>query len=356
MKIKEKVHINQRPVKGGGYSLHLDYRIGGKRIREFLKLYLVPVKTPADKIKNSETIRLATEIKNRRIRELDSGELNVNMPKKIENVFAVDYFRKKIKSIKVKNSRENNENMVNHLEDFRKNATLAEINRDFYKKFVDHLLNKLSVNSARLIAVLLKARLHDAYIDGMIANMPDLYGIVPKKESTDIDFLTLDELKAMVSTELPKEIKTPEEIKNPFLFCCFTGLRFSDVKALRWENIENSTIVLRMKKTKEIVRVPISENARRFLPEEQEKGLVFKIGPLNTLTRGLKLWAKEAGIKKDLHFHMSRHTFGTLALDNGADIYTVSKLLGHRNVETTQIYAKVLDEGRRKAVDAIPLL
>jgi integrase len=148
----------------------------------------------------------------------------------------------------------------------------------------------------------------------------------------------------------------PEDIKSPFLFCCFTGLRFSDVKALRWENIENGVIILRMKKTREIVRVPISENARRFLPEAQEKGPVFKIGPLNTLTRGLKLWAKEAGIKKDLHFHMSRHTFGTLALENGADIYTVSKLLGHRNVETTQIYAKVLDEGRKKAVDAIPLL
>lgn len=77
----------------------------------------------------------------------------------------------------------------------------------------------------------------------------------------------------------------PEEVKNPFLFCCFTGLRFSDVKALRWENIENGIIVLRMRKTREMVRVPLSENARRFLPEAREKGLVFRIGPLNTLSR-----------------------------------------------------------------------
>lgn len=350
MKIKEKVHINKRPVKGGGFSLHLDYRIGGKRVRDFLKLYLVPVKTPADKIKNSETLRLATEIKNRRIRELDSGELNVEMPKKFENVLAVDYFRKKVKAIKVKNSRKNNENMIRHLATFRKNVTLAEITRVFYKNFVDYLLNNLSANSARLIAVLLKARLHDARIDGMIASMPDLYGIAPKKESTNIDFLTLDELKALVATD------APEEVKNPFLFCCFTGLRFSDVKALRWENIENGIIVLRMRKTREMVRVPLSENARRFLPEAREKGLVFRIGPLNTLSRGLKLWAKNAGVKKDLHFHMSRHTFGTLTLENGADIYTVSKLLGHSNVQTTQIYVKVLDEGRKKAVDSIPAL
>ena len=350
MKVKEKVHINQRPTKGGGFSLHLDYRIGGKRVREFLKLYLVPVKSPADKIKNSDTLRMATDIKNRRIRELDSGELNVEVPKKVENILAIDYLRKKIRGIRVKNSRDNNKNMVKHLEAFNRHATLAEINRDFYKKFVDNLLSKMSINSARLMAVLLKARLHDAYIDGMIASMPDLYGITPKKESTNIDFLTLDELKAMASTD------APEDIKNPFLFCCFTGLRFSDVKALRWENIENGVIILRMKKTKEIVRVPLSDNAKRFLPETKEKGLVFQIGPLNTLTRGLKVWAKEAGVNKNLHFHVSRHTFGTLALEHGAAIYTVSKLLGHRNVETTQIYAKVLDEGRKKAVDAIPLI
>ena len=217
MKVKEKVHINQRPTKGGGFSLHLDYRIGRKRVREFLKLYLVPVKSPADKIKNAETLRLATEIKNRRIRELDSGELNVNTPKKIENVFAVDYFRKKIKAIKVKNSRENNENMLKHLASFKKNITLTEINRDFFKRFVDHLQANLSANSARLIAVLLKARLYDSYTDGMIAAMPDLSGILPKKESTNIDYLTLDELKAMVSTEMPMHQEPRNDQESVFV-------------------------------------------------------------------------------------------------------------------------------------------
>ena len=142
MKIKEKVHINQRPVKGGGFSLHLDYRIGGKRIREFLKLYLVPAKTQADKIKNAETIRLATEIKNKRIRELDSGELNVDTPKRAKTVFAIDYFQKKISQIKVENSRLNNTVMLRSFAEFRKNATLAEINRDFFSKFIDFLTSK----------------------------------------------------------------------------------------------------------------------------------------------------------------------------------------------------------------------
>ena len=351
MKIKEKVHINQRPVKGGGFSLHLDYRIGGKRIREFLKLYLVPAKTQADKIKNAETIRLATEIKNKRIRELDSGELNIDTPKRAKTVFAIDYFQKKISQIKVENSRLNNTVMLRSFAEFRKNATLAEINRDFFSKFIDFLTSKdLSPGTIRLYGVLLKARLHDAYIDKLIPSMPDFYGIMPKKRSTEIEFLTIEELRQLDAEP------AHDEIRNPFLFCCFTGLRFSDVQALKWDNIDNDTIIIRMKKTKEIVRVPLSSNAKKFLPERKSKGKVFEIGPLNSLTRGLKAWAENAGLKKNLHFHMSRHTFATLALANGAELYTVSKLLGHRSVQTTQVYAKVLDEGRRKAVDAIPEL
>lgn len=352
MKIKEKVHINQRPCKGGGYSLHLDYRIGGKRVREFLKLYLVPAKTSEDKIKNSETIRLATEIKNRRILELASGELKVEAPKKNSNVLAVDYFQKKIESIKTINSRKTNESMLKALKDFRKNAILAEIDRDFYQRFIDFLLygKKLANASVRGYAKLFKARLHDAYIDGLTAKMPDLHGITPKKESTEVDFLTLEELKALVETE------APDYVKNPFLFCCFTGLRFSDVQSLKWEDIENGTIILKIKKTKEFVRIPLSENAKRLMPKSQEKGTVFKTISLQGTGKRLKAWATKAGVKKNLHFHVSRHTFGTLTLDNGADIYTVSKLLGHRSIATTQIYAKVLDEGRKKAVDAIPLI
>jgi len=348
MKIKEKVHINQRPVSGGGFALHLDYRIGGKRIREFLKLYLVPAKTQADKIKNQETLRLATEIKNRRIRELDSGELNINVPKKVKLILAADYIAKKIASIKVKNSRQNNQTMLNALIAFKKNATLQEIDRDFFKKFVEYLRETRSNNTTRLYAILLKARLHDAFVDGLLLQRPDFYGLAPKKEPKDPEFLTLSEIKKLLAAE------APDGVREPFLFCCFTGLRFSDVRQLKWEHIEKDIIVLRMEKTGEIVRVPLSENAKKFMPEKKAKGLVFKIGPLNTFTRKLKKWAAEAGIAKNLHSHMARHSFATLALEHGAELYTISKLLGHKSVETTQIYAKVLDEGRRKAVDAIP--
>ena len=70
--------------------------------------------------------------------------------------------------------------------------------------------------------------------------------------------------------------------------------------------------------------------------------------------RRLKEWGVESGVGKEITFHASRHTFATLALTYGADIYTVSKLLGHHSIKTTQIYAEVVDEKKVKAVDLIP--
>lgn len=350
MEVKEKVHVNKRPTKDGGFSLFLDYRIAGKRIREFLKLYLVPQKNASDKIKNEETMRIAIEAKNKRIRDLDASELGIKLPERIKVTMADEYLRAKAEAIKNQNSRLNNLNVVKHFKNFRPHATLQDIDRELFRKFIDYLISlKLSNNTVRLYGVIFKSRMHDAFIDGKIAKKLDLYGITPSKKATDPEFLTMDELRMMYQTE------APERIKNLFLFCCFTGLRFSDVCNLKWEDIDKGTIVNRMKKTGEIVRVPLSGNAKRFMPPRNgKKGKIFEVGPLNTLTAHLKEWAKNAGIRKNVHFHMARHSFATIALANGADLYTVSKLLGHKEVTTTQIYAKVLDEGRKKAVESIP--
>jgi len=350
MEVKEKVHINKRPMKTGGYALHLDYRIAGKRIREFLKLYLVPPKNASDKIKNEETMKIAIEMKNKRIRDLDASELGVKLPERIKVTMADEYFKSRIERIKNPRSKLSNITTANHFKDFRPNATLQDIDRELFRKFIDYLISKkLSNNTVRLYGVIFKARMHDAYVDGKIAKKLDLFGITPAKKSTDVEFLTMNELKMLYATE------APARVKNLFLFCCFTGLRFSDVSNLKWEDIDKEIIVKQMKKTGEIVRIPLSENAKRFMPSRNGRnGKIFEVGPLNTLTAHLKKWAHKAGIRKNVHFHMARHSFATIALENGADLYTVSKLLGHKEVTTTQIYTKVLDEGRKKAVEQIP--
>ena len=152
-----------------------------------------------------------------------------------------------------------------------------------------------------------------------------------------------------------KETPCEPRISYPFLFSCFTGLRLSDIKALKWTDIRNGVIFLRQQKTKEFVQVPIGKNAAKFI-RENDSDKVFHDFPTceEWHNRKIREWAKAAGITKHVSFHVARHTFATLALGNGADLFTVSKLLGHTKITTTQIYAKVLDEGRKKAVDAIP--
>ena len=83
----------------------------------------------------------------------------------------------------------------------------------------------------------------------------------------------------------------------------------------------------------------------------KQKGHIFTLTNSITINEQLKEWAKAAGINKNVCFHMSRHTFATMALTLGADLYTVSKLLGHQNITITQVYAEIIDEKKDKAVD-----
>ena len=145
----------------------------------------------------------------------------------------------------------------------------------------------------------------------------------------------------------------PERVRNAFLFSCFCGLRWSDVKSLTWDDIrpekDRFSIAKRMEKTQEWVVTPLSQEAASFLPP-RKGNLVFDLPTSTAANADLKRWAKAAGIRKKITFHTARHTFATLLLTLGADLYTTSKLLGHTNITTTQIYAEVVDEKKSHAV------
>ena len=143
-----------------------------------------------------------------------------------------------------------------------------------------------------------------------------------------------------------------------FLFGCFTGLRLSDIRGLEWGNISKRDgslfLSIKMQKTREPLIMKLNKQAIKWMPEKQKDSGVFALPGNNvTVNRILKIWAKNAGIKKDICFHMSRHTFATMELTLGADLYVVSKLLGHTNVGTTQIYADIINKRRDEAVELI---
>lgn len=165
-----------------------------------------------------------------------------------------------------------------------------------------------------------------------------------------------------------------------YFFSCFTGLRWSDVNPLRWDEIivkeidgqEHYYLYFEQEKTEGIEYLPVSDNAIDILKERRVEGLLEDTSPYvfpkikeidgtkkmyQRTLRALKTWAREAGVEeKKLHFHSGRHSFATNVLESSAegDLYTVSKLLGHKDISSTQIYAKVRDKRKQAAVKALP--
>lgn len=146
-------------------------------------------------------------------------------------------------------------------------------------------------------------------------------------------------------------------VKRAFIFCCLSGLRYSDVANIKWsdlweDNFKNTILRLKIRKTKRYEDFPISDEALKWLPSKDlsSTDIIFDLPKNDNANTALKRWAKEANIKKSLSFHWSWHTAATLNLSLGVPIETVSKLLGHTKISTTQIYARVLDQAKKDAV------
>ncbi|MFC0776997.1 tyrosine-type recombinase/integrase [Flavobacterium sp. HJSW_4] len=214
----------------------------------------------------------------------------------------------------------------------------------------------LSRNTAGTYFAIFKAALKQAFIDGYLTvDLSSKIKGIPEQESRR-EYLTIKELNELVTTPCEKDI-----LKRAALFSALTGLRHSDIQRLRWKEISLQEGMVKLhftqKKTKGVEYMPISQQAFQLCGEPRlPDQLVFEDLPdPSWISRPLKKWVGSSGIKKNITFHCFRHTFATLQLASGTDIYTVSKMLGHSNVKTTQIYAKVVDEKKNIASQAIQL-
>ena len=375
-----KVKLRQKAISGNRQSLYLDFypaiphpETGEPTRREFLGLYLFDrAKNPIDKQHNKETLQLAEQIRQKKENHLNKPEIYTGYEKEQLKIKEqgeqnfVAYF----KTLADQRKASNHDNWVsayNYLYTFTKGSLrFADLNEKFCNDFKAYLLTTqsnrsskvtLAQNSAASYFNKLKATLKQAYKDGHLPN--DLNAkIEPVKQAeTRRNFVTIEELNSLIKTECNNPL-----LKRAALFSALTGLRFSDIKNLVWgelEYIEGNGYFIKFKqqKTKGIETMPISEQAYSLLGEPKE--------PTDTVFEGLTYsayenkhlyqWIGAAGITKDITFHCFRHTFATLQLSKGTDIYTVSKMLGHREVKTTQIYAKIIDPTKREAADKIKL-
>jgi len=386
-----KVKLRQKDISKNRQSLYLDFypaivhpETGEQTRREFLGMYLFneldntgkkPKKislNPIDKQHNKETLQLAEQIRQKRENNLNKPEIytgyekeQLKIKEKGEKNF-VEYF----KTLADKRKASNFDNWVSaykYIQTFT-NGTLkfSDLNEQICNEFKDYLLttksNKsskttLSQNSAVSYFNKVKAALKQAFKDGYLPT--DLNAkIQPVKQAeTRRNFLTIEELNSLVKTECNNPL-----MKKAALFSALTGLRFSDIKNLIWgdfEYIKNNGYFIKFKqqKTKGIEMMPISEQAYSLLGESKEptdkvfEGLTYSAYE----NKHLYQWIGAAGITKDITFHCFRHSYATLQLSKGTDIYTVSKMLGHRELKTTQIYTKIIDQTKREAADKIQL-
>jgi integrase len=200
----------------------------------------------------------------------------------------------------------------------------------------------------------------NAVQDNILSRNP-AYGIRLKKTDRLPKYLTLAELQKLIATELENET-----VRHGFLFSCWTGLRYGDLSALKWDQVRGNVIEFQQRKTGDDNVVPLSQVAIEILAKQKSvrvsrrqkqsysADLIFKLPKQQSLNYLLKVWALKAGVTKNITFHVARHTFATLALSSGVDIYTTSKLLGHKSIGTTTIYAKIIDEKRVEAVAKLP--
>lgn len=369
-----KVFLRQRKqTRNGTISLYLEIYKGyaetkdGKRkpIRdyEYLDLYLIDKpRNPIDKQQNKENLNLAESIKAKRELEIKNGTYGFTNEFKKQTNF-IEYFRNLVNKKETKGNLGNWYSTQIHLENYAgSNVTFKDIDLQFAEGFKEYL-NKakrkdgkpLANNSKASYFAKFRAALNEAVKEKIIYGNPAVETGNYKTIESQREYLTLDEVRKLAQTECRYDV-----LKRAFLFSCLTGLRWSDINNLKWNDVQqinnSCRIHFKQQKTKGQQYLDINQQARELMqgigkPDER---VFIGLNYSSYMNVALQMWILKAGITKQITFHCARHTFAVLQLTLGTEIYTLSKMLGHSELKTTQIYAKIVDEKIKEAVNKIP--
>ncbi|WP_304952941.1 site-specific integrase [uncultured Alistipes sp.] len=373
-----EIKIRQKPQRSTGKtSLVLEYyygytrddegRIKHRRKFETLEYYLyTDPKNKSERDHNKVNLEMAEKVKAKRLLAEQNEQYGFAVKYKIRTNL-VEYIKELIEQRKESPGNWGNwDSALKHLVAYAgTNTTFEMVDKKFVEGFKTYLAKQaktksgtaLSTNSQSSYFLKLKAALNQAVEDGIIPHSPAMSVKPAHVEDVHREYLTFDELQRLAKTECPYPV-----LKDAFLFSCLTGMRWSDINKLTWAEVQEfdggTRIVFRQKKTKGLEYLDITGQAVRYMgqrgkPDERVfTGL--KYSAWHNLT--LREWCLKAGITKHITFHCGRHTFAVLQLSLGTEIYTVSKLLGHRELKTTQVYAQIMDAKKREAVNRIPEL
>jgi len=358
-----KVEIREKKLKDNKVSLYLDIYNDGERTYQFLKLYLF--KSPKNKEErsaNSETMRKA----NAMLVKVENDLINNNdiaQGFKKSNILFLDYFKnvteQKKKSAGNYGAWDSTYKILLKYYNGKK-VKISDLKDNDLVLIKRYILNgyktksdvNLSQNAALAYFNKVKACLNQAFDERLINDKIGARAKAIKGEETRRQYLFEEEIELIEKTKCDSQI-----LKNAFLFSIYTGLRWSDINNLTWDQIKftaNSgySLHFNQQKTKGVEYLPIPNKALTFVGELQNNSeRVFK-GLKYSAWHNLKIreWMMNAGITRKITFHSARHTYATLLLTKKIDIYVVSNMLGHKNIKTTQVYAKVVDQRKIEAI------
>lgn len=369
VKAKEPVRLRFNKLKNGNTSIYLDIYHDGRRSYQFLKLYLVPETDYASKIQNANTLATANAIKVEKILELTNKVAGISDRSYKAKMLFTDWMKVYHDYVMKRGGSKSASTWINRsiaeLEEYNGKVTLAEVDREYLLGFMERLLTrkaytrdhgKLAKETVFMHMDYIRAALNYAVKENLLQKSP-YKGIkrsmVAGKE-TKREYLTVDEIKRLIKTPCRRP-----DMKAAFLFSCFCGLRIMDIKLLCWKNIIRNNgkwqVEITQYKTGVLLYLPLNMNARKWLPEQGDASPDDPVFPTLSIwyKHVLSDWAKDAGIDKKFSFHVARHTFATLALTAGVDIYTTSQLLGHTTIRHTQRYARIINSKKNDAVSLL---
>ena len=346
-----EIKLIKRELKNGRTSLVLEYYLGytlgangttrPKRKFETLEyfLYTAP-RNKAERDHNKINLEMAEKVKAKRLLAEQNEQYGFAVPFKIRTNL-VEFIRGMVEQRKDSPGNWGNwDSMLKHLIAYAGTETTFErIDRRFVEGFRTYLAKEartksgtaLSANSQNSYFLKFKAALNRAVEEGIVPQSPAMGVKATRTEDIHREYLTIEELQRLVKTD-----------------CSYPVLKFDG----------GTRVVFRQKKTRGLEYLDISEQAVRYMgPRGRADERVFsglKYSAWHNLA--LREWCMKAGITKHITFHCGRHTFAVLQLSLGTEIYTLSKLLGHRELKTTQVYAQIMDEKKREAVNRIPEL
>lgn len=360
--LKNNVALREKLLANGNTSLYLDIYHNGIRSYKFLRLYINNgVKTPLERKQNKITWDLANATRTQYENELNHGIYGFVAPGKEKmNFFSFaesvlnTYMKKDIRMLK---------GAINRFRKFietsshLKPATLRiiDIDKRLVQSFVDYLIENSQGEGAHSCFQRFKKILTFAVESKFISSNPALgINCQVDTESVKKDILTNEEISILGKTQCSNS-----EVKRAFIFCCCTGLRFCDVKELKYSDVDFSSWKLSFNqlKTSHWVILDLNNTSQRLIGEPKNTNdFIFNLPSYNGCSKTLKNWVKKATINKVITWHCARHSYAVNLLTSSQhpDIKTVSNLLGHASLKHTEKYTRIVDDLKKKAINALP--